>query len=281
MRQESLGAGLTLFRSSAWQMSSLVLELGGETLLVDPGYFPEEVAEQAALLAAHGAAAARLLLTHSHFDHVAGLPQLPSLPVIAHADLGGGRPGRVARALAAFDGQLYVERPGALALPAPDVAVAAPITLEAGRDRLHLFPAPGHSADSVFTVVERAGLFLPGDYLSELEFPFLGEEPGSLEQYLETLALAERLVDEFRPRLLVSGHGPVATTPGAMKERARRDRPYLETLADQVSACKRRGASLRETQSVLRKLPYRGAPIAAHLLPSHRTNVARLYRSLP
>lgn len=280
MKQESLGAGLSLFQSAAWQMSSLVLDLGGETLVVDPGYFPEEVDQLASALAACGPQPARLLLTHSHFDHVAGLPALPPLPVIAHARLGGNQPSRVAKALTDFDGQLYVERAGSLKLPTPAVPVSAPLTLAAGRDRLHLCPAPGHSVDCLFTVIERAGLFLPGDYLSELEFPFLGEEPGSLSQYLETLTLALRLIDDFRPRLLVPGHGPTATTLAAMKERARRDQAYLENLNERVEACVRQGASLRQTQSELKGLPYRGEPVRAALLASHRTNVVRHYRSL-
>ncbi len=274
--QRELAPGLHLFTSSAWQMASLVAFLGEEALVVDPGYFPEEVARQAELLAAQPVSGFRLLITHGDFDHVAGAAQLPRpRTILGHARLLRRRPDKVKEQLAAFDRRLYVERPGPFAFPYPTVPIERPAVLEAGDERLHLFPAPGHTPDSLFTLLERRGIFLAGDYLSNLEFPFVYD---SADRYLATLNLAAELLDAFRPRVLVPGHGPVALSLTDMRDRLARDRRYLEDLSAGVGAAVAEGCSLRETRRRLASLTYRGQPIAPHLAGEHQSNVALLQR---
>ncbi|MGE5591448.1 MAG: hypothetical protein ACM3ZA_12660 [Bacillota bacterium] len=49
-----LAPGLFLFPSSVWQMNSAVLCSGGEALVVDPGFFPGEVAALRDFVAGRG-----------------------------------------------------------------------------------------------------------------------------------------------------------------------------------------------------------------------------------
>jgi glyoxylase-like metal-dependent hydrolase (beta-lactamase superfamily II) len=51
--------------------------------LVDP---QDDVETPLAALRAHGLTLERVLITHTHFDHVAGLPKLPGLEVVVHRD---------------------------------------------------------------------------------------------------------------------------------------------------------------------------------------------------
>lgn len=279
--------GIHLFTSVAWQMSTLVGRLDKATLVVDPGYFPGEVAEQARLLTEREAGAEDtasaesgcfLLLTHGDFDHVAGFGQLPPVAgVIGHAGLRRRRPDKIQNQIRNLDRQFYVERTAPFCFPYPTDPINAPSIREIGDERLHLFPAPGHTADSLFTVFERRGLFLAGDYLSDLEFPFVYDR---VDRYLEALDLAARLVEEFRPRLLVPGHGPVAEGFQAMRERIDRDRRYLEGLRSEVEAAVAKGCPLSETQRRLANLEYRNGPIPDHLRSEHQANVKRLHHRL-
>lgn len=276
MRHRELLPGIHLFTSSAWQMTSLVAFLGEEALVVDPGYFPEEIEAQVALLSGRPQARPTLLVTHGDFDHVTGRSALPSeAPVIGHHKLRRRREEKIAEQVAAIDQPLYVERPGPFVFPYPTVPVGEPLIRELGDERLHLFPAPGHASDSLFTLLERRGLFLAGDYLSELEFPFVYD---SVPRYLATLNLAASLLVDFRPRVLVPGHGPVASGLPAMQERVARDRDYLERLTAGVEDAVHAGCGLRETQRRLSDLEYRGKPSAPHLTNEHRANVALLHR---
>lgn len=292
MAHREIGSGLHLFTSSAWQMTSLVAFLGDETLLVDPGYFPEEIAEQVSVLSAppggvsacaeHAGARqtlpVTLLVTHGDFDHVAAAAQLPPLKqVIGHAALRRRRGEKVRKQIEAFDRQLYVERPGPFAFPYPTVPVDGPQVREVGDERLHLFPAPGHTPDCLFALLERRGILLVGDYLSALEFPFVHD---SVARYLSALALAESLLDRFRPRLLLAGHGPATSSPAEMRARLARDRRYLEDLSGGVEQAVAAGCSLRETRRRVSSVTYRGEPLAPHLRQEHDRNVALLYRAL-
>jgi glyoxylase-like metal-dependent hydrolase (beta-lactamase superfamily II) len=67
-----------------------------------------------------------------------------------------------------------------------------------------------------------------GDHLSPAEIPMLGDAPGSLATYLETLARLEPLVE--RSEFVVPGHGDPMDAERALAV-LREDRAYLEALA--------------------------------------------------
>src|SRR5262249_7933746 len=80
-------------------------------LLIDPGYFPSEIERIAAFLEDAGAVAARIVLTHSDWDHVAGAARWPEAPVVTSSMFpvrarSDGE--RIDRSLRAFDEKLYV-----------------------------------------------------------------------------------------------------------------------------------------------------------------------------
>ena len=91
-----------VFFSGIWQMTSTVLMSGRNCLVVDPGYFPRELADIAAHIPKQAAVEA-LCFTHSHWDHVAGHGIFPTVPVYTSSVLacsvaeggpaGGQRPG--------------------------------------------------------------------------------------------------------------------------------------------------------------------------------------------
>src|SRR5262249_13865424 len=113
--------------SGIWQLTSAVLSCGGEVLVVDPAYFPRELAELSALAQTHGAVGA-VAFTHGHWDHVVGWSHFPGARVLASPTLRNAIAGDTElaqhnlRDAREFDGRWYVERP--LAWP-PLAAVQA------------------------------------------------------------------------------------------------------------------------------------------------------------
>src|SRR5690606_28513796 len=83
------------------------------------------------------------------------------------------------------------------------------------------------------TVVEPGGLMIAGDYLSDVEFPFIED---SSEEYLRTLDKAERMIEKHSVQLLVPGHGRATEDRGEMWRRLEASRQYIVGLRSAVQA---------------------------------------------
>jgi glyoxylase-like metal-dependent hydrolase (beta-lactamase superfamily II) len=177
------------------------LLLGQEPTLVDAGVGrPEHV--DAVARALDGVPLARVLITHSHSDHVAGLPALvarwPRVEVVdANAVLG-------------------------------DV-----IAVRAGDRRLEIVPTPGHAPDHLCFFDRAAGDLYCGD-LARLGGTIVipSRKGGDLRAYLDSL----RRVRHLAPRRMFPGHGPIIEDPmalidGYIAHRAARERQIVEAMA--------------------------------------------------
>ena len=100
-----------------------------------------------------------------------------------------------------------------------------------GETTLTLYLAPGHTPDGLFTVIEPAGVWITGDYLSDFELPYLFD---SAKAYLKTLDQVEEIVDRHGINLLIPGHGAWTTNPNDMRERTQQGRAYLTRLIEAV-----------------------------------------------
>ncbi|MFP3471172.1 hypothetical protein R0J90_14115, partial [Micrococcus sp. SIMBA_144] len=79
-------------------------------------------------------------------------------------------------------------------------------TLDLGSLTLTFYKAPGHTHDGLFTIVEPLGIFLSGDYLSDVEFPFIFS---SYRDYKKTLEKTESILRDHTVHVHVPGHGTV------------------------------------------------------------------------
>ena len=199
-----------VFTSRYLQTNAVVVELPGGRTLVDSPYFPDELATLPAV--------ERLFATHAHFDHLLGRLAFPGAPLLASRDTAEQLPGTAARELAAEDARMYVRRDRALDLGGVQAVDAL--------DGAELIPtAPGHTGDGCAVWVEREGLLIAGDYLSDVEIPLLSWA-GSLPGYRDALDRLEPYVR--RARLVVPGHGSPADAATAL-ERLHAARRYLDT----------------------------------------------------
>lgn len=226
---------LEILTSGIWQTNSTVLAAGDTCVLVDPAYFPRELAELTARAAAHGGAAA-IVFTHGHWDHVMGHSAWPSAPVWLHQDLrdeiaaGSARAARYLEDARAFDSRWYVPRPHGYRWPSElrGLADGEPVAL--GRCELRALHLPGHSPDGLGLWVEAAGALLCGDYLSPCEIPFLDDGP----RYAATLRRLIELLEQTGARV-IPGHGPALTCAEAL-DLARADLPYVERMTEACAA---------------------------------------------
>lgn len=95
---------------------------------------------------------------------------------------------------------------------------------------LTFYLAPGHTADSMFTIIEPYGVFLSGDYLSDVEFPFINS---SYEDYVQTMQLATNILNEHSIKLQIPGHGHATMNLREINDRIDFSQWYLQQLKEQ------------------------------------------------
>jgi glyoxylase-like metal-dependent hydrolase (beta-lactamase superfamily II) len=197
-----------------WQTNAVALRAGGEAMLVDSPYFPDELEALPGLLAGAGFEPEALIATHADYDHVLGRLAFPGLA------LGLGEPsvlrlreepGATQRELRDKDAELYVERPHPLSLGQVQ-ALPVPGSVELGSQELELHPAEGHTRDGMAVMARWCGLLCVGDYLSNVEIPMV--EAG-LGDYRATLARLAPLVEAAET--IVPGHGAAHTRDEALR----------------------------------------------------------------
>ena len=206
MRAVSVHPDALVVTSAIWRTNAIALRAGGEAMLVDSPYLPEELEMLPRVLEQSGFRVDALLSTHADYDHLLGRLAFPGLALgVGEPTLMRLReePGVAQRELRDFDAELYLERPRPLSLGRVE-SLPVPGKLELGEEELELHPGEGHTADGMIVAAPWLGVVCCGDYLSDVEIPLISEN-GSLEEYRSTL-------DRLRPlaegaEVVVPGHG--------------------------------------------------------------------------
>lgn len=228
MRAVSVHEDAIVVTSLWWQINATAIRAGGETMLIDSPYFPEELELLPAVLAQSGFEPAALLSTHGDFDHLLARLAFPDLSLgVAESTMLRIRetPGEAQRHLRDYDSEAYVERPRPLALGQTQ-SLPVPGKLGLGDQELELHPAEGHTPDGMAVLAPWLGVLCVGDYLSDVEIPWINEA-GSVDDYRATLARLAPLVE--RAEVVVPGHGSTHTRERAL-ELLDEDVEYLDAL---------------------------------------------------
>jgi glyoxylase-like metal-dependent hydrolase (beta-lactamase superfamily II) len=214
--------------SGIWQMTSTVIRSGGSCLVVDPGYFPRELADLAGLIP-KGAEVEALFFTHSHWDHVVGHGIFPGVPLYASAVLaqsireGGDLAADALNKAREYDSQWYVERPWGYAWPADVRGIDDGGWFNIGDLDIEGFLVPGHAPDGM--AIRAESYLLAGDYLSPCEIPFVDD----LSAYRRTLQRLTTIITSGVD-YVIPGHGPVLSADEARRI-GREDLRYLDAIA--------------------------------------------------
>jgi glyoxylase-like metal-dependent hydrolase (beta-lactamase superfamily II) len=206
LRAVSISPDALVVTSAFWQTNAIALRVGEEAVLIDSPYLPDELDALPGLLAGAGFEPDGLLATHADFDHVLGRLAFPGMTLgLAESSVERlqREPGEAQRALRQYDAAFYVSRPAPLALGQVQ-ALPVPGHVEIGDRELELHPAEGHTPDGMALFDRAQGLLIVGDYLSDVEIPWISAG-GSLADYRATLARLAPLVEEAIT--VVPGHG--------------------------------------------------------------------------
>jgi glyoxylase-like metal-dependent hydrolase (beta-lactamase superfamily II) len=206
VRAVALGRDAIVVTSRIWQTNAVALRSGDEALLIDSPYFPDELELLPVLLEQAGFTPVGLLATHADWDHLLARYAFPGLALgvgSSTAERLRAEPGAAQRELRDADADFYVVRPSPLALGSYQ-PLPVPGKLSLGDEEIELHPTGGHTPDGTALFARWAGLLVCGDYISDVEIPWISDG-GSIEEYRATLARLAPLVEECEA--VVPGHG--------------------------------------------------------------------------
>jgi glyoxylase-like metal-dependent hydrolase (beta-lactamase superfamily II) len=228
VRAVAVHRDVVVVTSRLWQTTATALRAGGECLLIDSPYFPDELELLPTLLSQAGFEPNGLIATHADYDHLLGRLAFPRLALGVGeptAQRLQAEPGAAQRELRDADADHYVVRPAPLSLGSYQ-ALPVPGKLEIGTEEIELHPAEGHTADGTALFARFAGVLVCGDYLSDVEIPLISAS-GSLDDYRLTLARLAPLVEEAAG--VVPGHGTPHDRDAALRI-LHEDVDYLDAL---------------------------------------------------
>lgn len=222
--------GITVFQSALFMTTSAVIQNNEYIVLADPNWLPHEVAEIREYINGQlGDRQLYIIYTHSDFDHIIGSGAFPEAKVIA-TERFMDNPNREEkmRKIHQFDQGYYLQRNYQPEYPAVDVVVSNHgQKLELGSMTLTFYLAPGHTHEGLFTVIEPYGVFLSGDYLSDVEFPFIYS---SYKDYVSTMETAEKILAQHSITTHIPGHGTTTENEAEMQNRLNLSKHYLTQL---------------------------------------------------
>ncbi len=224
-------AEVIIFESTLYQTTSTLLISASTLLLVDPNWSPREVQFIHSYIREHfPGRRLYLFLTHADFDHILGVGAFPEARIIASEGLQHyPEKDRAIGDIRDFDARFYWSRSYPLYFPEVDIVVEdhrQVVQLDALE--LHCFFAPGHTREGLMGWAASHETLILGDYLSDLEFPFVYDHS---QRYLHTLDEVEWMIQNYPIRIAVPGHGQAMIDDlGEMKRRLAKDRLYLSRL---------------------------------------------------
>jgi glyoxylase-like metal-dependent hydrolase (beta-lactamase superfamily II) len=176
--------------------NTYIVGQGRDVFLIDPG--PADSAHLDAILAAlAGRKLTHIVVTHTHHDHVDGLPALQERTGALTAGFGRTvvRPGKTRSSPA---GGEYVENDFK-----PDVVLKDGDRLEGSGFALQALHTPGHAPDHLCFALEGTKLFFSGDHVMGWNTSVVAPPEGSMSAYLGAMERLLKREDE----IYFPGHG--------------------------------------------------------------------------
>lgn len=230
MKPREITPGVWVFTSALYQTTSTVLLSPSAICVVDPNWLPDEVMRIKGFVdAMKGQRKLYLLFTHSDYDHIIGYGAFTSDAVIASQAFATkqDRENDVEQVID-FDRKHDISRDYPITYPKADIIVKEDgQQLQLGEMILTFYLAQGHTDEGIFTIVEPQGIWVAGDYLSDIEFPLVG---GSLSEYRLTLKKVDQILLSHQISSLIPGHGSVEGSIDGIRKRRDHAMQYLDDL---------------------------------------------------
>jgi hydroxyacylglutathione hydrolase len=243
---------ITVFQSALFQTNSTVIETDDCVIVVDPTWLPQEVEEiREFVYAKKGNRPLYLIFTHSDWDHIIGYRAFPDAIAIGSAEMANtDLKQNILDQIDKFDQEYYIHRNYEIAYPTIDHQIQKDgETLKIGSTKLTFFKANGHTDDGIFTIVEPLGIWITGDYLSDVEPPYIYS---SSIDYEQTLKMVPNILEKFPVKLTIPGHGGVAISGVEIMERRNKGLAYIIELRKAILA----GETEEETLRLIDGYPF-------------------------
>ncbi len=227
--------GLVVQRCSLWGYNSIGVVSGDEACAVDPGITPDEVASFRATLEAGGRRVTRVILTHSHHDHIRGWDAFPGAEVIAPrvvAEKEAGPRARILAGKAKVDERLGVEDV-AFRYPEVDRTFDERLEVRVGGLDLALEFLPGHSNCTSVVHVPALRALLTADYLVSPGLPYCRWEAAPFEAANRRL---RELVEAQGVERVVPAHNDLINGREAALDAIDEELDYFTALRAHLSA---------------------------------------------
>jgi glyoxylase-like metal-dependent hydrolase (beta-lactamase superfamily II) len=155
-----------------------------------------------------------VIVTHYHADHIYGLQAFKALgaTIIAHRagrDYIGSDAARLRLEASRQDLAPWIDNQTRI-VAADRWLDADETTLRLGTTEIRIRRVgPAHTAEDIVVFVPQRGVLFAGDLVFQGRIPFVGQADS--RQWIASLT---QLLD-FKPRLVIAGHGPASTDPAA------------------------------------------------------------------
>ncbi|MEC5423551.1 MBL fold metallo-hydrolase [Virgibacillus sp. C22-A2] len=221
---------ITVFQSSIFMTTTAIIQTNKAVIMTDPNWLPSEIEViKNYINQIVGDKQLYIIYTHSDFDHIIGSGAFPEAMVIASKQFDNNPTKEdVVQKINRFDQEYYLNRNYIPEYPSVDIVVSDDgKKLELESLTMTFYKAPGHTNDGLFTVVEPYGIFLSGDYLSDIEFPFIFSD---YNDYVNTVNKAENILLNHNITTHVPGHGSTTQDQIEIQNRINCSKYYLKQL---------------------------------------------------
>lgn len=198
---------IAIFQSPLFQTNASIIETEEMVLVVDPTTLPHEIIEvrnYVSNIRRHRPV--YVLFTHSDYDHILGYNSIEDVSYIgSERMMSRDDKKRIVEQIKSFDDQYYLIRDYEVSYPHIDYVVDKDgQQLIIGNTTITFYTSPGHTDDGLFAVIEPMGILVSGDYLSDIEFPYIYHNS---YDYESTMAKVDTILTNHAINLLVPGHG--------------------------------------------------------------------------
>ena len=226
---------VTIFESQLFKTTSTVIQTDDCVIVVDPTWLPNEVETiRQYVNKVKNNRPVYLLFTHSDWDHILGYGAFPDAIVIGSEKLSARNDKeQIIEQIQLFDSKYYLDRDYPIVYPKMDLVVHEDgQVINIGNTSLTFYIANGHTDDGLFTIVEPYGIWIAGDYLSDVEFPYIYF---SSDRYEETLAKTEFILENHDVSLLIPGHGHATESIEEIQKRKKGSLTYIKVLRNAIA----------------------------------------------
>lgn len=235
MRLQYESADLVIFESALFRTTSTLLVGDHYLIIVDPNWLPIEVQFIRDYIDNLNLNVQKyILFTHSDYDHIIGYGMFPDFESIASAAfVQQSKQESILKQINDFDDSNYILRNYQITYPTITTIIDDSQIMNFGTDEFQFFSGIGHNDDGIIIFNKTKGILILGDYLSNIEFPYVYHSFKLYEEVLDNLQL---IINEHPISFLITGHGDYTSVKNEMLQRIQESRNYIHELRLSVAA---------------------------------------------